>query len=69
MSKGKNDFLSLLGFLFSQDLFMKITNNVKILFFHNKCPWSYKKFLQYNIPSVLDENKELYLSMRHVNFT
>lgn len=63
MSKGKNDFLSLLGFLFSQDLFMKITNNVKILFFLNK------KFLQYNIPSVLDENKELYLSMRHVNFT
>lgn len=46
---------------------MKITNNVKILFFLNKCPWSYKKFLQYNIPSVLDENKELYLSMRHVN--
>lgn len=42
---------------------MKITNNVKILFFLNK------KFLQYNIPSVLDENKELYLSMRHVNFT
>lgn len=48
---------------------MKITNNVKILFFLNKCPWSYKKCLQYNIPSVLDENKELYLSMRHVNFT
>lgn len=68
MSKGKNDFLSLLG-VFFQDLFMKITNNGKILFFLNKCPWSYKKFLQYNIPSVLDENKELYLSMRHVNFT
>lgn len=48
---------------------MKITNNVKILFCLNKCPWSYKKFLQYNIPSVLDENKELYLSMRHVNLT
>lgn len=66
MSKGKNDFLSLLGVFF-----------LKIYLWKLLTMWNYFSdlinvhgvFLQYNIPSVLDENKELYLSMRHVNFT
>lgn len=67
MSKGKNAFLLLLLFFFSQDLFMKITDNVKIPFWLNVSGVR-RNFCNHNIFSVLDEKMESNLSMRNVIF-